>query len=128
MWNEFQVLIPMLSVMRNTCQGEPGWCSITGTGAAITRRIVATSVVNDLVNHAGITFVFQAVEETGATPQDVVRAYSIAREAFGLKDYWREVAHLDMQVPTEVQDSLSLQGRRIVGRAVRWLLRAHHHR
>jgi len=75
-----------------------------------------------------ITFVFQAVEETGATPQDVVRAYSIAREAFGLKDYWREVAHLDMQVPTEVQDSLSLQGRRIVGRAVRWLLRAHHHR
>src|SRR5690606_33268575 len=48
------------------------------------REIVTTALVNEAVNRGGISFVYRAVEETGAAPEDVLRAYVIAREVFGL--------------------------------------------
>ena len=53
------------------------------------REIVTTTLVNDLVNWAGSSFVFRAVEETGADAADVVRAYAVVRDVFGLADLWQ---------------------------------------
>ena len=86
------------------------------------RQIITTRVVNDLVNHAGITFAFRAGEESGAELEDIVRAYTVAREVFGLRDYWSAVEGLDGRLPTEVQVSLHLGARRLLDRVVRWLL------
>jgi glutamate dehydrogenase len=88
------------------------------------RQIVTTCVVNDVVNHAGTTFVFRAVEETGADADDVVRAYAVAREVFGLRDYRARVEELDGRVPTTAQTRLHLASRRLVDRVARWLLQA----
>ncbi len=88
------------------------------------REIVTTCVVNDLVNRAGITFVFRAVEETGASTTDVVRAYTVAREIFGLPRYWGAIEALDAKVPTEAQTVLYLEARRLMDRSSRWLLQS----
>ena len=50
------------------------------------REIITTVLVNEVVNRGGITFVYRAVEETGATAADVIRAYVIVRDVYGLRD------------------------------------------
>jgi glutamate dehydrogenase len=64
------------------------------------------------------------VEETGASPGDVIRAYVVVREVFGLRDVWQGIEALDNVVPTEVQTALYLEMRRLLDRAVRWLVSA----
>ena len=86
------------------------------------REIVTTSVVNDVVNRAGITFVYRASEETGATPVEVARVFSVVREVFELPDFWARVEALDNVVPTAAQTALYLECRRLMDRATRWLL------
>ncbi|HEU4675323.1 MAG TPA: NAD-glutamate dehydrogenase [Motilibacteraceae bacterium] len=86
------------------------------------REIIVTCVVNDLVNRAGITFVFRAQEETGASAVEVAKAYTVAREVFDFEDYWRAIEALDNAVPTTAQSTLYLEGRRLIDRAARWLL------
>jgi glutamate dehydrogenase len=86
------------------------------------RQIVTTWVVNDLVNRGGITFAFRAREETGASPEQVVRAYVISREVFGLSEYVSAVEALDNKVPTDVQTDMYLEFRRLLDRSVRWFL------
>jgi glutamate dehydrogenase len=86
------------------------------------REIVALVLVNEVVNRGGTSFVYRAVEETGASPADVVRAYVVTREVFGLRDLWARVEALDHQVPVGAQTAVYLAARRLLDRAVRWLL------
>jgi glutamate dehydrogenase len=90
------------------------------------RDIITTSLVNEVVNRGGITFVYRAVEESGATPADVIRAYTIVRDVYGLNDLWHAVEALDSDpsVPTAAQTAVYLEIRRLMDRAVRWLLSA----
>ena len=55
------------------------------------REIVTTFVVNDMINRGGITFSFRAQEATGASPDQIARAYTVAREVFGLSRFWAAV-------------------------------------
>jgi glutamate dehydrogenase len=91
-------------------------------GHPLRREIVATSVANDLVNHAGTSCVFRAREETGASESQIVAAYTVAREVFGLDRYWRRICALDNVVPTNVQAQLWIMGRQLVDQGIRWLL------
>jgi glutamate dehydrogenase len=86
------------------------------------REITTTWVSNDLVNRAGMTFVFRLQEETGASPVEAVRAYSVVREVFRLEDFWDAVEELDNRVPTSVQAMLYLEARRLLDRSSRWLV------
>jgi glutamate dehydrogenase len=86
------------------------------------REIVTTVLVNEVVNRGGITFVHRAVEETGATAADVLRAYVVVREVFDLPALWRAVEETDNVVPNEAQTAINLKARRLMDRAVRWLL------
>jgi len=86
------------------------------------REIITTSVVNEMVNHCGTTFVFRAREETGADIAQVTRAYAVVREVFGLERIWSELESLDNQVPTEAQHIGYREIRRTIDRAVRWLV------
>ncbi len=87
------------------------------------REIIASRVVNDLVNRAGTTFSFRLADETGAGADDIARAYTAAREAFDLRDLWGEIESLDGQVPAETQIAMLLRARILLERATRWLLR-----
>jgi glutamate dehydrogenase len=86
------------------------------------RQLITTCLVNEMVNRGGSTFAFRCSEETGASAEQVARAYTVCREVFGLRDYVAAVEALDNQVPTESQTVLYLTFRRLLDRAVRWFL------
>jgi glutamate dehydrogenase len=87
------------------------------------REIIASRVVNDLVNRAGTTFAFRLSDETGAGADDIARAYTAAREVFGLRSLWGEIEALDGLVPAETQTAMLLRARILLERVTRWLLR-----
>ncbi|MFV0461730.1 MAG: NAD-glutamate dehydrogenase [Nostocoides sp.] len=86
------------------------------------REIITNAVANSLVNRGGITFAFRAMEETGATVEHVAQAFVVAREVFDLAGFVSQVEALDNVVPTAAQTRLYLEFRRLLDRAVRWLL------
>ncbi|MCM0674056.1 NAD-glutamate dehydrogenase [Micromonospora phytophila] len=86
------------------------------------RDIVTTVLVNEAINRGGISFVFRVVEETAASAADVIRAYVVVREVFGLRELWDAVEALDNKIAPELQTSVYLDTRRLLDRAVRWLV------
>ncbi|WP_405100089.1 NAD-glutamate dehydrogenase [Micromonospora sp. NBC_01412] len=86
------------------------------------RDIVTTVLVNEAINRGGISFVFRVVEETAASAADVIRAYVVVREVFGLRELWDAVEALDSKVDPELQTAVYLDTRRLLDRAVRWLV------
>jgi glutamate dehydrogenase len=87
------------------------------------REITATHVTNSMVNRCGPSFAFRLGEETGVAAPDIVRAYTAAREIFNLRGLWKETEALDNRVGAETQIKILLDGRKLVERATRWLLR-----
>ncbi|MGN9812750.1 NAD-glutamate dehydrogenase [Micromonospora sp. BQ11] len=86
------------------------------------REIVTTVLVNEAINRGGISSVFRVVEETAASAADVIRAYVVVREVFGLRELWDAVEALDNKVAPELQTNVYLDTRRLLDRAVRWLV------
>lgn len=88
-------------------------------------EIIVNSVVNSMVNRGGITFAYRAADETGASSEQIARAYVAAREIFDLRGFVVEVEATDNIVPTSTQTELYLGFRRLLDRATRWFV---HHR
>ncbi|MGO9877218.1 MAG: NAD-glutamate dehydrogenase domain-containing protein [Acidimicrobiia bacterium] len=87
------------------------------------REIVATALVNGLVNRAGTTFAFRIGEETGASGADIVRAHEAARAIVGQEVLWRDIEALDNSIDVDTQTAMYLESRKLVERVSRWLLR-----
>jgi glutamate dehydrogenase len=90
----------------------------------LSREIIATVVANQLVDRAGTTFAFRMAEETGAPPSMLARAYAVSREVFDMRSFWAEVEALDNKVDPQAQLAMLIEGRRLVERATRWMVRA----
>ncbi|MEU4326137.1 NAD-glutamate dehydrogenase [Nonomuraea dietziae] len=86
------------------------------------REIITTCVVNELVNSTGTTFMFRFGEETGASSQDIARAYLVTREVFDLPSFTKGVEALDNKVDTRTQLAMLLEARKLAERGTRWLL------
>ena len=86
------------------------------------REIIATQVTNSLVNRMGASFVLRMQEDTGASPGDVARAYTIARELFEAREFWKKVERLDNRVSSELQLESMLNMWNLLRQATRWLL------
>jgi glutamate dehydrogenase len=87
------------------------------------REITASQVVNNMLHGGGTTFAFRLHAETGAPASEIARAYAVARETFQMRPQWAEIEALDNRVPAEVQMAMLLEGRRLIERGSRWLLR-----
>ena len=87
------------------------------------REIVATLVANQMVDRAGTTFAFRLSEETGAAPARLARGYAAAREVFSMRSFWDDVEALDNLIDAHVGLAMLIEGRRLVERATRWLVR-----
>ena len=87
------------------------------------REIIATYVVNSMINRVGSTFVSQLQEETGAAAADIVRAYLAARQVFDVVSLWQEIEALDNVIADNVQTSMILDASRLVQRGTLWFLR-----
>ncbi|MDP2000751.1 MAG: NAD-glutamate dehydrogenase [Rhodoferax sp.] len=88
------------------------------------REIIATHVLNSMVNRVGSTFVHRMTELTGATPPQIVRAYLATREVFGYVPLWQQIEALDNQVPDALQSDMILTLDRLTVRATAWFLRS----
>ncbi|WP_026066145.1 NAD-glutamate dehydrogenase [Actinoalloteichus spitiensis] len=86
------------------------------------REIATTLLVNEVLDGAGLSFAYRLLEETSATATDAVRAFAVVKEVFGMESLWRSIDELDNVVPSTVTDELTLETRRLLDRAVRWLL------
>jgi glutamate dehydrogenase len=91
-------------------------------GHPLRPQIISTVTCNGLVNLAGITFVFRAMEETGASAVEVVRAASAAAAIFDIRGMWNRINDEDNVIPTTAQVALHLETRRLLDRATRWFL------
>jgi glutamate dehydrogenase len=86
------------------------------------REIIATHVLNRMVNRVGPTFVHRLTEMTGAKPSQIVRAWLATREVFCFGALWHEIDALDNRVADSVQAALFNQLRGLGIRATTWFL------
>lgn len=87
------------------------------------REIIATVVANAMINRTGSVFVQRMQEETGATPDEVTRAFILVRDAFGFEALWSAIDALDNRVGADVQAGMHIEAGRLVLRATLWFLR-----
>ncbi len=88
------------------------------------REIIATHVLNSMINRVGATFVHRLGETTGAAPPQIVRAYLLAREVFGMVPLWQSIEALDGIASDETQARMLIELGRRTGRATTWFLRS----
>lgn len=87
------------------------------------REIIATQVVNTVVNRMGPVFISSRMAKTGRSAEDIVRAFIVAMQAYGLPALWKKIEALDNKAPSAVQLS-ALHETYLVGkRATTWFLR-----
>jgi glutamate dehydrogenase len=86
------------------------------------REIVATQVTNSLVNRMGASFALRMQEDTGSSPAEVARAYSIAREVFDARSFWKKVEALDNKAGSDLQITAMISMWKLLRQATRWLL------
>jgi glutamate dehydrogenase len=84
------------------------------------REIVTTMLVNDLVDTAGISYDYRITQDTGVRPVDAVRTYAATDAIFGIAQLWHSIR--DSGLPVTVSDEMTLDTRRLIDRAGRWLL------
>ncbi len=87
------------------------------------KEIIATKLANEVVNDMGLNFVERMKEETGASVEEILTCYMMAREIFDLPKYWSQIEELDNKIPALVQTEMLHQMRRTVRRTARWFLR-----
>jgi glutamate dehydrogenase len=88
------------------------------------REIIATHVTNSMLNRVGSTFVHRLVETTGARPHEIVRAYLLSREVFGLVPLWMAIEALDNKVDDAVQSTMLIDTSAQLERGTTWFLRS----
>jgi glutamate dehydrogenase len=87
------------------------------------REIVTTMLVNDLVDTGGITYAYRLTQDVGVGSVDAVRGYVAVDKIFRVGEVWRQIrAAGDAGVPVAVTDRMTLDLRRLIDRAGRWLL------
>ncbi len=88
------------------------------------REIIATHVINSMINRVGSTFVHRLAETTGARPHEIVRAYLLSREVFGLVPLWMAIEALDNKVDDAVQSTMLIDTSAQLERGTTWFLRS----
>lgn len=85
----------------------------------LARDIVATRLSNDVINRVGPGFLYRVEDQTGAPTEQVVRAFLIVRDLFGLEDLWSELSSYPVPSTITALDALD----RVLEYNVCWLMR-----
>ncbi|MEQ9641960.1 MAG: NAD-glutamate dehydrogenase [Alphaproteobacteria bacterium] len=86
-------------------------------------EIIATTTANSIVNRLGITFVHDLLSDTDFTPGDIGRAYTLARDAFAMRELWADIEALDNQIAADLQIRMYMATAALMRRATAWFLR-----
>lgn len=88
------------------------------------REIIATALTNHFVNRLGPSFAYRLHSEIDASVADLLRAFVVAVELFGMDSMWRDIEALDNKVPSHVQSDLMILVRGLIERSIHWLVRS----
>lgn len=72
-------------------------------GHRLKREIIATAVTNQMINRMGATFLLRMQEDSGRSPGEVAKAFTITRETIEARALWNRIDALDGSVPESVQ-------------------------
>jgi glutamate dehydrogenase len=86
------------------------------------REIVTTRLANQVIDEAGITFLYRLGMETATATEDLCRAHLVARTVFDLEELTAAIDALDHRVDAGVQTRMRLAIRLVVERAARWFV------
>jgi glutamate dehydrogenase len=86
------------------------------------REIIATAVTNSMVNRMGATFLQRMQEDTGETPAQIAKAFSISREVLDARSFWSGIDALDLQVSETAQLAALTALWHLQRNMTRWLL------
>jgi glutamate dehydrogenase len=75
-------------------------------GHRLRREIIATVLANHAINRGGPAFVVSVGDATGGSPDDVVKAALVTRDALGLSRLWDRLDALDAKIPGQTQNRL----------------------
>ncbi len=67
------------------------------------REIIATAVTNSTINRMGATFLLRMQEDSGRSPGEVAKAFTITRETLDARNLWAEIDALDGKVHESAQ-------------------------
>jgi glutamate dehydrogenase len=67
------------------------------------REIIASAVTNSTINRMGATFLLRMQEDSGRSPGEVAKAFTITRETLDARNLWSQIDGLDSKVPEAVQ-------------------------
>ncbi len=87
------------------------------------REIIAMQVGNDVFYEMGLGFINRIQDETGAHPDEIVKAYIVANEVFKGTQLREAIQTLDLIVDHQVQVKMFLEVVRLLRRATRWFIR-----
>ncbi|AEF41464.1 NAD-glutamate dehydrogenase domain-containing protein [Hoyosella subflava] len=87
----------------------------------LARDIVATRLSSDVINRVGPGFLYRVEDQTGAPTEQVVRAFLIIRDLFGLEELWRGLRNYPVAATIPALHALE----RVLEYNVCWLTRRH---
>jgi glutamate dehydrogenase len=87
------------------------------------KEIIATILSNQIANNIGIGFGSRIREETGATIEDIAKAYVVCVEVFDLYKTWRLLEKLDNVVHEKDRYDTFQAVSGLLERSISWLLR-----
>jgi glutamate dehydrogenase len=87
------------------------------------REIIATCIVNQMINRTGPSLIYELQETTGASLSDVLRAFLVVIHVFSFERLWEEIETYDFNINQEIQMGLYDDLLNILKRIVSWALR-----
>ena len=87
------------------------------------REVIATEIANAVINRGGPGFVVKMMAATSADAGQVVAAFCLARDAYGLERLYSEIDGLDGQLSGNTQLQLYAELGALLERETLWLLR-----
>ncbi|MDQ2701952.1 MAG: NAD-glutamate dehydrogenase, partial [Pseudomonadota bacterium] len=86
------------------------------------REIIATAVTNSTINRMGATFLLRMQEDSGRTPGEVAKAFTITRETIDARELWSQIDALDGKVHESAQVDALQEIWNLQRSFTRWLL------
>ncbi|GAA1413685.1 NAD-glutamate dehydrogenase [Glutamicibacter uratoxydans] len=86
------------------------------------KEIIATVIANDVVNIGGITYVFRAMEETGASELQIAKVFCALREVYRFDAQFEAINAQPAGTDVEYWGRQHHDMRRLLDRATRWFI------
>ncbi|MCT7376470.1 NAD-glutamate dehydrogenase [Chelativorans salis] len=92
-------------------------------GHRLRREIIATELANDVIDRGGPTFITRLQDMTGRPAHEIVAAYAVVRDGFGLRALHAAIDALDTKIDGQVQLQLYQRVWRLIVAATAWQLK-----